>query len=220
MLDSAYVEMLAAEKVIMEAPKLNVGLVENFTNAVNVLDKASQSGTALNQLRTATKVLLASLMSLGTDIHLISPSIDDQNQVDFLNFVVFLRLLIPQATILIEYSTNVQSGIPKIINALQNSSLDPQNIAKALELVSLVKTQLPTQSQLSTEAKRAARDIADLNERQKLDMSAGDVQRNLQDLVAAAKLVSDIAGLTEVDKAMGGFDLIHAQLEQIKYTFF
>jgi hypothetical protein len=117
---------------------------------------------------------------------------------------------------LIDYSSNVNSHIPQVISLLKNSSTDPQNIAKALELVSFVNEQLPTQSQLATESKRAARDIADLNDRQKLDMSAGEVQKNIQELVLAARLVSDIAGLSEVEKVMGGFDLIKSQLEQVR----
>jgi hypothetical protein len=124
-----------------------------------------------------------------------------------------------QVDILNDFNHNVNAAIPEVIERLKNSSTDPQNIAKALELVSLVKAQLPLQSQLATEAKRAAREIADLNDRQKLDMSAGEVQRNLQELVAAANLVSDIAGLSEVEKVMCGFDLIKAQLEQLRYRF-
>lgn len=199
-LDTTYADMVSAQKHMMESKQLSNPIVENYVSTINALDKAAQSSTALNNLRAATKILLASIMGLGTDIHLIAPNIDDQNQVN----------------ILIDLSSNTQTGVSKIINALKNSATDPQNIAKALELVSLVKTQLPIQSQLSTEAKRTARDIADLNERQRLDMSAGEVQKNLQEVVAAAKVVSDIAGLTEVDKVMGGFDLIKAQLEQLR----
>jgi hypothetical protein len=87
-LDNAYTDMVNAEKLLFESKAVTIPIIDNFTTAVNTLDKCSQSSTALNQLRHATKVLLASLMGLGTDIHLIAPTIDDKNQVSYFPFTI------------------------------------------------------------------------------------------------------------------------------------
>lgn len=80
-LDNAYTDMTNAQKLLYDSKKVTIPIIDNFTTTINTLDKASQSSLALNQLRHATKVLLASLMGLGTDIHLIVPNMDDKNQV-------------------------------------------------------------------------------------------------------------------------------------------
>eukprot|EP01128_Nolandella_sp_AFSM9_P012687 TRINITY_DN951_c0_g2_i2.p1 TRINITY_DN951_c0_g2~~TRINITY_DN951_c0_g2_i2.p1 ORF type:complete len:2415 (-),score=843.80 TRINITY_DN951_c0_g2_i2:361-7515(-) len=157
----------------------------------------SGTATAVNNLRYAAKVAVASLLKLTTAAAIYSDDVDD-------------------AAIKKQLAEDVKAAndhVVELVAKLQAATGDPRNFNVQSILLDTALFQLPNYAELVATAKEASQKIADSNKKQDLDLTSTETSNNLRLLAQAVANVSSLSGDAALESAFSEFDIIRADLD-------
>eukprot|EP01127_Copromyxa_protea_P016350 TRINITY_DN4836_c0_g1_i1.p1 TRINITY_DN4836_c0_g1~~TRINITY_DN4836_c0_g1_i1.p1 ORF type:complete len:2520 (+),score=654.19 TRINITY_DN4836_c0_g1_i1:831-7562(+) len=186
----------------LEGVKKTLGVVGKMEGQAQFLLNEADTLQALHNLRHHAKLASASALKIANASSTVSSSMNNPSiRAD-----------------LLASAKHVQETMGDMLGALQNASLNPSDFVANSKLLELSRSQVPFYSQLSSTARGAAtRAVPDANKKQQLSKAAQEAGDNVMKLHKAIQEVSDLTGITEIEKAMAEFDSTKADLETAAY---
>lgn len=177
-----------------------VGTVSDMEKiALQLLGDAGTT-TAVNNLRYASKVAVASLLKLTTAAAIYDGDVRDSAVRAHLE----------------ENVTSSNDLVTDLIAKVQAAASDPRNYNVQSELLDCALSQLPNHAELVSTSKQATLHIIDSNKRQDLDLTATETSNNLRLVAQAIANVSKLKGDAALESAYAEFDIIRADLAAAK----
>lgn len=198
-------ELMDGTRVLVKDPSESNR--EAVVNTVNDLEKLalqligdSGTATAVNNLRYAAKVAVASLLKLTTTSAIYYDDVADKE-------------------VRVDLRKNVDASndnIAELVSKIQAAAADPRNFNVQSQLLDTALFQLPNYAELVGTAKTATDHISDSKKKQNLELISTESSSNLRLLAQAVANVSSLSGDAALEAAFAEFDIIRADLESAR----
>jgi hypothetical protein len=186
----------------LEGAKKTLAVVGMMEGQAQSLLNEAETLTALHNLRQHAKLATASALKIASSSTSMAGSMNNPNvRAD-----------------LLASAKRVQESLGSMLESLQNASEHPSDLISNSKLLEVARGQVPFYSQLSSTAKGAAtRAVPDPTRKQQLQKASQEAAENVMKLHKSIQEVSDLTGVTEIEKAMAEFDGTKADLETAAY---